>query len=148
MGITGSRILEPTASRTCNNAKVYMTCLFLLWPGSFFNSKHGYCHPTGGKPAADFSIGGLWPYYIDGSFPLNCNPQIPYSQSKDLISRMQKSWPSLSCPSSNGSSLWAREWEQHGTCSQSVLDQHGYFESALKLKDKIKLLQVFQNAGI
>lgn len=120
------------------------------WPGSVFDTNQNYCYPTGGKPAADFVIAGFQPYYIDGSFPSNCTTKVPYNQSKmmDLISRMQKSWPSLSCPSNNGFSLWSREWKQHGTCSESVLDQHSYFKSALNLKDKVKLLQTLRNAGI
>lgn len=60
---------------------------------------------------------------------------------------MQKHWPSLSCPSSNGLRFWSHEWEKHGTCSQSELDQKEYFEAAIKLKEKANLLKLLNNAG-
>jgi ribonuclease T2 len=60
---------------------------------------------------------------------------------------MEKNWPSLSCPSSNGFRFWSHEWEKHGTCAESELDQHEYFEKALKLKEKMNLLQILKNAG-
>ncbi|KAK7825892.1 extracellular ribonuclease le [Quercus suber] len=46
----------------------------------------------------------------------------------DLISNMQKNWPSLACPSSN--------MGEHGTSLESLISQHGYFDTALSLKGK------------
>ncbi|OWM75937.1 hypothetical protein CDL15_Pgr009582 [Punica granatum] len=69
-------------------------------------------------------------------------------QISDLISSLEKSWPTLSCPSKNGLKFWAHEWVKHGTCSESELDQHDYFEAGLKLKEKMDLLQALNNAGI
>ncbi|PIN13782.1 Ribonuclease T(2) [Handroanthus impetiginosus] len=60
---------------------------------------------------------------------------------------MQENWPTLACPSNSGSTFWAHEWEKHGTCSESVLDQHSYFKTALTLKSKADLLQILQSAG-
>lgn len=59
---------------------------------------------------------------------------------------MEKDWPSLSCPSSDGVRFWTHEWEKHGTCS--LLNQHKYFETSLKLKEKANLLQVLKDAEI
>ncbi|CAK9183742.1 unnamed protein product [Ilex paraguariensis] len=59
----------------------------------------------------------------------------------DLRSRMQKEWPTMACPSSDGLQFWAHEWNKHGTCSESVLDQHKYFAAALNLKNQVNLLQ-------
>lgn len=61
---------------------------------------------------------------------------------------MQKNWPSLACPSSDSTKFWAHEWNKHGTCSESVLDQHGYFETTLSLKNQANILQALQTAGI
>ncbi|XP_010480470.2 PREDICTED: ribonuclease 3-like [Camelina sativa] len=61
---------------------------------------------------------------------------------------MKKNWPTLSCPSNEGFKFWKHEWEKHGTCAESVMDQHEYFEAALKLKDKANLLQTLTNAEI
>nr|CAD1826488.1 unnamed protein product [Ananas comosus var. bracteatus] len=40
------------------------------------------------------------------------------------------------------------EWEKHGTCAESILDEHSYFQTALNLKNQLNLLQTLQNAGI
>ncbi|CAH9117010.1 unnamed protein product [Cuscuta europaea] len=120
------------------------------WPGSYCDTKQSCCYPTTGKPKSDFGIHGLWPNRNDGSYPSNCNSSNHYDESKisDLMSRMHEEWPTLSCPSNNGSAFWSHEWVKHGTCSQSVLTQRSYFESALKLKNQIGLLHLLQKAGI
>nr|AFK33515.1 unknown [Medicago truncatula] len=120
------------------------------WPGAYCDTKQSCCYPKTGKPTADFGIHGLWPNYNDGSWPSNCDPDstLDKSQISDLMKNMGKNWPSLSCPSSNGFRFWSHEWEKHGTCAESELDQHEYFETALKLKEKANLLQSLTNAGI
>ncbi|KAM6571019.1 hypothetical protein CsatA_015099 [Cannabis sativa] len=120
------------------------------WPGSYCDSKQSCCYPTTGKPVADFGIHGLWPNYKDGSYPSNCDPNNPFDQSQisDLSSGLQKNWPTLACPSGSGLKFWEHEWEKHGTCSESVLDQHSYFQTTLNLKRKLNLLQVLKDAGI
>ncbi|GKU99506.1 hypothetical protein SLEP1_g12349 [Rubroshorea leprosula] len=120
------------------------------WPGSYCDTKQSCCYPTTGKPVADFGIHGLWPNYNDGTYPQNCDPNNPFnpSQISDLKSRMQKNWPTLACPSGDGTSFWSHEWEKHGTCSESVLDQHDYFDTTLNLKQQTSLLQALESAGI
>ncbi|XP_027098404.1 extracellular ribonuclease LE-like [Coffea eugenioides] len=120
------------------------------WPGSYCDTDQGCCYPSNGKPASDFGIHGLWPTNNDGSYPSNCDSSNPFDISKisDLVSRMEQDWPSLACPSSGGTTFWSHEWDKHGTCSESILDQHGYFKSALDLKDNLDLLQILQSAGI
>ncbi|GMN41860.1 hypothetical protein TIFTF001_011088 [Ficus carica] len=79
-----------------------------------------------------------------------CNRKNPYDQSKipDLVSSMEKGWPILAYPKNNGTKFWAHEWNKHGTCSESVLDQHAYFQASLNLKKKVNLLQNLKNVGI
>ncbi|XP_077213572.1 extracellular ribonuclease LE-like [Tasmannia lanceolata] len=122
----------------------------LQWPGSYCDTKQSCCYPTSGKPAEDFGIHGLWPNYNDGSYPSNCDPDSPFDPSKvsDLTGKMKADWPTLACPSNSGLKFWSHEWNKHGTCSESVLDQHGYFQAALNLKKQVDLLQILQNAGI
>ncbi|KAJ4711348.1 Ribonuclease [Melia azedarach] len=124
--------------------------LVLQWPGSYCDTAKSCCYPTTGKPAADFGIHGLWPNKNDGSYPSNCDPNSPFDQSQisDLKSSMQKNWPTLACPSGNGLEFWSHEWEKHGTCSESVLDQHDYFQAALNFKNQVDLLQALKSAGI
>ncbi|KAH7846527.1 hypothetical protein Vadar_014967 [Vaccinium darrowii] len=120
------------------------------WPGSYCDTQQSCCYPTTGKPNSDFGIHGLWPNNDDGSYPSNCDPSNPFDKSEvsDLISSLQTSWPTLACPSSDGSSFWSHEWDKHGTCSESIFDQHGYFKLALNLKAQVDLLQILQGAGI
>ncbi|ESR51939.1 hypothetical protein CICLE_v10032674mg [Citrus x clementina] len=120
------------------------------WPGSYCDTKQSCCYPKSGKPAADFGIHGLWPEYKDGSYPSNCDPDGVFekSQISDLISDLRQNWPTLSCPSNDGTKFWTHEWVKHGTCAESELDQREYFEAALKLKEKANLLQALKNAGI
>ncbi|CAK7326089.1 unnamed protein product [Dovyalis caffra] len=120
------------------------------WPGSYCDSKQSCCYPTTGKPAADFGIHGLWPNYNDGTYPQNCDANKPFDPKEvaDLRSSMQKNWPTLACPSGSGVTFWTHEWEKHGTCSESNLDQHGYFQAALNLKKQANLLQALTTAGI
>ncbi|KAL5981184.1 hypothetical protein ACLOJK_029105 [Asimina triloba] len=120
------------------------------WPASLCDTKRSCCYPATGKPAADFGIHGLWPNYNDRSYPSNCDPDSEFdgSQMEDLLPEMQARWPTLACPTNNGSRFWAHEWEKHGTCSESVLSQHDYFEAALNLKKQVNLLQILRDAGI
>ncbi|NP_001266087.1 ribonuclease 1-like [Cicer arietinum] len=120
------------------------------WPGSYCDSKKACCYPTTGKPDADFGIHGLWPNYKDGTYPSNCDPSKPFDESQisGLTSSLQKNWPTLACPSGDGITFWTHEWEKHGTCSESVLNQHDYFETTLNLKQKANLLKALTSAGI
>ncbi|XP_059592883.1 extracellular ribonuclease LE [Vitis vinifera] len=70
------------------------------------------------------------------------------AEISDLIILMQNNWPTLACPSGNGTKFWAHEWNKHGTCSESVLSQHQYFKAALGLKKDVDLLQILEKAGI
>ncbi|KAI3950937.1 hypothetical protein MKW92_008159 [Papaver armeniacum] len=120
------------------------------WPGSYCDTRRGCCFPTTGKPKADFGIHGLWPEYNDGSYPSNCDPDSFFDPSvvSDLKEDLQRNWPTLACPSGDGNAFWGHEWNKHGTCSESSLNQHAYFASALNLKRKINLLRILTNSGI
>ncbi|OIW04762.1 hypothetical protein TanjilG_08645 [Lupinus angustifolius] len=120
------------------------------WPGSYCDTKKSCCYPSTGKPAANFGLHGLWPNYNDGSYPSNCDPNNPFDQSQvsDLTSELQSDWPTLACPSNDGINFWTHEWDKHGTCSESNLNQHDYFEAALKLKQQANLLKALKSAGI
>ncbi|KAL0912528.1 hypothetical protein M5K25_018506 [Dendrobium thyrsiflorum] len=124
----------------------------LQWPGSFCDTgKQSCCYPNSGKPASDFLIHGLWPNNNDGSFPLNCDPNSSFDPSEisDLINSMDAEWPSMACPSGNSHSFWAHEWEKHGTCVESLFNEHDYFQAALTLKGKAEgILQMLSSSGI
>ncbi|KAG5521571.1 hypothetical protein RHGRI_033960 [Rhododendron griersonianum] len=120
------------------------------WPGSYCDTRQSCCYPETGKPDEDFGIHGLWPNYNDGTYPSSCDRSNSFDESKisDLLSRLEKDWPTLACPSGDGIKFWGHEWSKHGTCSESLLDQYSYFQKALDLKAKANLLQALQTAGI
>ncbi|XP_058010031.1 extracellular ribonuclease LE-like [Hevea brasiliensis] len=119
------------------------------WPGSYCDAKQSCCYQTTTKPVVDFGNHRLWPNYKDGNYLSNCDSGNLFNQNKisDLRSSMQNNRPTLACPRGNGVAFWLHEWDKHGTCFESVLDQHGYFKAALDLKKQVNLLQALKNAG-
>ncbi|PIN13780.1 Ribonuclease, T2 family [Handroanthus impetiginosus] len=132
----------------CSSADFDFFYFVEQWSPSYCDTKQGCCYPITGRPNEDFGIHGLWPEYTTGEWREFCDRENSFnaSQISDLIGRMQKDWPSLACPSGDGTIFWRHEWEKHGTCTS--LDQHSYFEAALDLKKKANLLQVLENGGI
>ncbi|XP_076952394.1 ribonuclease 1-like [Bidens hawaiensis] len=120
------------------------------WPGSYCNTKDGCCYPINGKPTSEFGIHGLWPSLKDGSRPSYCDSSNPFNASKisNLISQMKSEGPTLSCPSNDGLTFWSDEWNKHGTCSESVLDQHRYFITALNIKNRVNFRLALEEARI
>ncbi|KAJ7547134.1 hypothetical protein O6H91_08G071100 [Diphasiastrum complanatum] len=134
----------------CNARRVGFYYFVLEWPGSYCDTWSRCCYPKTGKPAADFSIHGLWPDYNNGGWPSYCDQRNRFDPSliTDLEEDLTTYWSSLSCPSSNSHSFWAHEWNKHGTCTESTLDQHAYFQAAIRLRERIDLLGALQSAGI
>ncbi|CAO2185411.1 unnamed protein product [Urochloa humidicola] len=140
------------------------------WPGSYCSStKQQCCFPDTGKPAADFTIHGLWPQYtvcrrdaagdpfdivVDNAArkrcrpgPADCddgNPLSPW-EIRDLLPDLNRNWPSFSCRNT-AMGFWSHEWKKHGTCSG--FGQHRYFESTLALKARHNLTAILAGAGI
>ncbi|TVU37748.1 hypothetical protein EJB05_11081 [Eragrostis curvula] len=125
------------------------------WPGSYCDARGGCCFPRNQKPAADFAIHGLWPYYADcrrsrptQCWPDYCNATDPLNTSliSDLEDDLLRNWGTLSCRDRNATDLWGHEWGRHGTCSG--MDQHAYFRAALDFKAKFNLTRILLDAGM
>nr|DAD30431.1 TPA_asm: hypothetical protein HUJ06_009282 [Nelumbo nucifera] len=71
-----------------------------LWQGSYCETSITCCTPSTGMPAANFSIHGLFPRYKNGSSISYCDSSNTFnsSQVSDLISRLETSWTTFSCP--------------------------------------------------
>ncbi|OEL34232.1 Ribonuclease 1 [Dichanthelium oligosanthes] len=124
--------------------------LVLQWPGSYCDTKQSCCYPKSGKPAADFGIHGLWPNRDDGSYPQNCDPDAAFNPSKvsDLLSSLRAKWPTLACPTNDGLRFWGHEWEKHGTCAENIFDEHSYFQTAISLRDQLRVLDALAAGGV
>ncbi|KAG7016136.1 Ribonuclease 1, partial [Cucurbita argyrosperma subsp. argyrosperma] len=57
-----------------------------------------------------------------------------------------KEWPSLE--EEENEKIWKKEWERHGICSEPLLTQHAFFETALKLKQTYDLFNILANRAI
>lgn len=67
-------------------------------------------------------------------------------QVSDLMDRLNEEWPSLVLE--DNYELWKYEWENLGICSQALLPQHAFFEAALKLKEKYRLVDMLADKGL
>lgn len=82
----------------------------------------------------NLTIHGLWPQYVDGTWPSTCSnekfdPAIMEEFGWDLL---DERWPNVKASESNIEeyvTFWEHEWTKHGTCSG--LSQHDYFNAAL-----------------
>ncbi|KAL6846765.1 hypothetical protein ACP4OV_024213 [Aristida adscensionis] len=97
-----------------------------------------FVHPRFHQPG--LSINPVWPSYAKGYGPTCCNHQdFDMAKISNLTTELDKYWPSLYCSSpslcSGGhGSLWAHEWEKHGTCAYPVIqDEYSYFSTALQM---------------
>ncbi|XP_022939131.1 ribonuclease 1-like [Cucurbita moschata] len=99
------------------------------------------------KPATPtFSISGFWPACSSGI--TNCKTRTTFDPSKmsDLKNELDKEWPSLE--EEENEKIWKKEWERHGICSEPLLTQHAFFETALKLKQTYDLFNILANRAI
>ncbi|EOA37035.1 hypothetical protein CARUB_v10010110mg [Capsella rubella] len=122
------------------------------WPGAICESQKGCCSPPKGNKSPDFMIHGLWPQFNNGTWPAFCDQTNLFDISKisDLVSKMERKWTEWGvwvCPS-NETNLWEHEWNKHGTCVQSVFDQHSYFNTNLKFRQRINFLSILKHKGI
>ncbi|KAL5718001.1 ribonuclease T2 [Ranunculus cassubicifolius] len=127
-----------------------ISIIVLQWPGSYCGTKQGCCYPKTGKPASDFVVYGLQPWTNLGEPVVNCDPKTHLNLSKisDFTKSLNRDWPLLSCPRRDNTKLWSIQWKKYGACSGPEINQHAYFEGAIKLKKKVNLLQVLKNAGV
>lgn len=144
-------VLSLAVGALCNNNGGQFSAFYFMqqWLASYCNQQGTpCCYPPSGKPAADFTVYGLWPYFSDNSFPTSCpGANFDVAPLKPIEGRLQKAWPSLTCPLI-GRKFWLHEWNKRGTCSKSILDEMAYFNAAMDLKDKVNILQALDKAGI
>jgi len=100
----------------------------------------------------DWLIHGLWPNFWDGSWPQFCckSDEFDVNKVKSLEPQLESKWSNL-LPGKSASSLWAHEWDKHGTCSsenKQLVGEMGYFGSTLSFYDKFAFKNWLLEAGI
>jgi len=117
----------------------------------------------------DFTIHGLWPERLDGSWPQYCNSSDRFDPERveGLLPRLREQWPSFGMGAD--AQFWGHEWMRHGTCagkggkgsgakkkrnesevdpSSLGIDEETYFGAVLDLHSKYPLLPALEAAGI
>lgn len=91
-------------------------------------------------------IHGLWPEFTNNTWDQYCSKNL-FNETKveALKSDLLKNWPNLLHGKSDNS-LWAHEWNKHGTCSK--LSQFDYFARTLSLHNRLNVDQWLSDAGI
>lgn len=116
------------------------------WPETFCEMNH--C--TVPQGINWFTIHGLWPTRLDGSWPTNCPfaPKFVSRNITDLIPILNKYWPSFKGPSVD---FWAHEWNTHGTCAarlHQLSTEHAFFNYVTTTAQRTNLIGVLRGAGI
>ncbi|XP_061670259.1 ribonuclease T2 [Syngnathoides biaculeatus] len=100
------------------------------WPMTFCSMES--CHHLN---VSYWTLHGLWP---DNGAVCNASWHFNSSEIEDLLPDMERSWPDLLKPASDG--FWKYEWSKHGTCAAqapALNSQHKYFSKALELYHKV-----------
>lgn len=101
-----------------------------------------------------FTLHGMWPNRLDGSWPQFCNSSYPfnYAEIADIIVPLDRAWYDTMHDQANGTDFWSHEWDKHGTCAMSDRSCCGserqYFQSAIQMHDRLTEAQWLANAGI
>lgn len=83
-----------------------------------------------------WSIHGLWPQYSAGSYPTYCKKvTFDINKLEPIIDELQNEWYSTEEPNED---FWKHEWEKHGSCMFTDMDEFTYFNKALTLFNSIK----------
>ncbi|KAI1302369.1 Ribonuclease DdI [Halotydeus destructor] len=123
--------------------------LAIRWAPSDCHSTKSKCVP---KVPQSWLIHGLWPNYWDGSWPQFCCNTDPFNVDnvKSLENDLLAKWANL-LKGKSADSLWAHEWDKHGTCSaqsKKLVGEKAYFSSTLNLFATLPVADWFSAANI
>lgn len=128
----------------CGATEFGLFLLTIYWPPTYCTN--GKCQ---NKPDR-WVIHGLWPNYENGSWPqFCCNITFNEKNVESLLPRMHKDWPNLIDVEED--TLWAHEWQKHGTCcyhNAKVGGLFNYFHETLSLFDKFDVNKWLSESGI
>lgn len=83
------------------------------------------------KEPHGWSIHGLWPQYNSKTYPSFCrNVDFSIDKLKPILDRLNTIWYSTQEPSPE---FWKHEWEKHGSCMFTDMDELQYFEKTIDL---------------
>jgi len=90
-----------------------------------------------------WSIHGLWPQYNKDSYPQFCKKVSFDPKLLDPIEpELDKYWHS---DRGSDDDFWKHEWEKHGSCFFTKIDEFGYFNTTLKLFKEVSNMGIIEN---
>lgn len=80
-----------------------------------------------------WSIHGLWPQYDNNNYPTYCrHVEFDYNALQPILGELEKYWYS-NRGTLGDEDFWKHEWEKHGSCMFTDMDEFEYFAHALSL---------------
>lgn len=78
-----------------------------------------------------WSIHGLWPQYDEKNYPVYCK-KVTFSidNIKHLLPQLEECWYS---DKGTDEDFWKHEWEKHGSCVFTPINETTYFSTAIRL---------------
>lgn len=84
-------------------------------------------------PDKQWSIHGLWPQYNNDQYPTYCKPvEFDYQDLQPILAQLEKYWYS-NRGTLGDEDFWKHEWQKHGSCMFTDMDEYEYFSRALSL---------------
>lgn len=135
--VYGEAIVEAVDSASGLQPQGNMYIMSMSYQPEFCYQHRNYEYPGCLHPdptwKSQLTIHGLWPQFLDGSWPATCTEEKFYEKTVDDIGldRLELYWPNVKVTPQNDGymSLWEHEWVKHGTCTG--LSQYDYIEAAL-----------------
>ena len=81
-----------------------------------------------------WSIHGLWPQYSENSYPTFCKKLVfDINKLNDILPELEENWYSFKKTVKDDEEFWKHEWEKHGSCMFTDMDEFNYFKKTLDL---------------
>ena len=91
----------------------------------------------------DWSIHGLWPQNSLDSYPVYCKKVVfDINKLNPILDELKKNWYSTE---TTDEYFWSHEWEKHGSCMFTKMDEIDYFKKALYLYNYVDSNDIIKN---
>ena len=90
-----------------------------------------------------WSIHGLWPQLSKNDYPQFCK-KVTFDPNllKPIENELDKYWHS---DRGNNDTFWEHEWKKHGSCMFDNINEFDYFNTTIKLYEKVKNMDIIEN---
>ena len=96
------------------------------------NAKQKFYYLSLIKEEEEWLIRGLWPRYNKNQYPTFCKKvNFDINKLEPILKELNDKWYT----EEKNENFWKREWEKHGSCMFTELNELEYFEKTLELFD-------------